>query len=239
MRKLTRSLLVAAFPFFVTGVVYAATGTRVTDTVTMTSEAAPLLGGRKTSATTLVSRVVSAPTADGGAWTITYERMLVDGKEIGGVQGRAYAVTVADDSLTVEPIAPTDSTGLSGVQEDVALLRSMFSVSPQCEIKVPNVCPALQKMLQRFGTAKATATGREDTFGLEITTPAGDLLRGTLLLTPDKWAVDVSGRRVETITFEVDGQRKSSSAEISMKYVILREFVTIPEAAVTATGGAN
>lgn len=239
MRTLTRSLLVSVLLSFVTIVVNAATGTRVTDTVTITSEAAPLLGGRKTSTTTLVSRVVSPPTVDGAAWSVTYEKMVVDGKEIAGVQGRTYAVTVGDGSLTVGPIPPTDNTGLSGVREDVALFRSMFNTSPQCEISVPNVCPALQTMLKRFGTATTKPNGRENTFVLEITTPAGELLRGTLALTTEKWAVDVSGRRVENISFDADGQRKSASAEISMRYVVLREFVAIPEAAATSTAGAN
>jgi hypothetical protein len=202
---------------------------RVTDTLTLTSKAADLLGGKTKATTTIVSRVLAPPGAEGGAWTATYEQMTTDGVPIPGAQGRRYSVTLGDGALKVEPIAPTDEAGIAGVVQDLDSLRPIFAVAPLCERDDMGLCPALYSLLRRFGEPKLKKANGDGPLSLEVTTSQGEKLEGIARLEPEKWTIELDSVRRETIPYDVVGEgTKEKSAEISGHYVLVREFVKLP-----------
>jgi hypothetical protein len=196
---------------------------RIIDTLTLSSKADKLFGHPDGSSTMLTARTLTSPGPEGGSWKVSYDRMSLNDVSISGAQGRSYSVTVSDGSLKIQPIAPTDSVGLSGVAEDMETLRPFFEGTALCQQDEEKLCPSLGNLLRRFGEPRLKER-KEGMIWVEVTTSLGERLEGVVRLEPERWTVDLDGLRRETIHFEANGDRKEVTADLSAHYHFVREF---------------
>jgi hypothetical protein len=154
--------------------------------------------------------------------------MTADDLPIQGAQGRTYSVSIAEGVLKVEPVAPTDQAGMAGVIQDLASLRPVFEAAPLCQQDDAVLCPALDSLLRRFGEPKLKQK-HDGLLAIEIKTPEGEKLEGTVRLEAQRWTVELDAVRRESISYDVEGgQRKEASAMMSGHDELVREFTTLP-----------